>query len=109
LYQFHKKHHLFKQDNSPVASSFASVVESLILDTFPIFLGFYVLRFHWIQTNLFLALRVWEACDAHSQFDFSFPWGWGSAKLHQLHHTKNTGNYSIFVEIWDAALGTKIK
>ena len=49
----------------------------------------------------------------HSGYDF--PWSMftlipfqGSALEHDLHHSKNTGNFGSFFTWWDYACGTQI-
>ena len=72
------------------------------------FFGLFILgsRCHVWTIMLWTLLRVLETHDAHSGYEF--PWSIfriipfnSDATYHNFHHSKNVGNYSSFMTIWD--------
>jgi len=110
LYKYvHKQHHLFKQSVA-VAYEFAHPAEGLLVNGLPLFIGFYFAHMHLAQVCLFLFIRITETIDAHSGYDFPWsPWRYLSgARAHDLHHSKQVGNFGIF-HFWDWFCSTTVE
>jgi sterol desaturase/sphingolipid hydroxylase (fatty acid hydroxylase superfamily) len=108
LYQwFHKQHHEFQHPVS-ICSEYCHPVEFLVSNHYPSFVGMFLLgsKCHFWTIMLWGVIRVLESHDAHSGYEF--PWSIfriipfnSDATYHIFHHTKNVGNYSSFMTIWD--------
>merc|ERR1711991_1118755 len=110
LYKYvHKQHHLFKQSVA-VAYEFAHPAEGLLVNGLPLFIGLYFAHMHLAQVCLFLFIRITETIDAHSGYDFPWsPWRYLSgARAHDLHHSKQVGNFGIF-HFWDWFCSTTVE
>jgi len=63
-------------------------------------------RFHYLSMVAWALVRVMQSLDAHCGYDFPWsmfgllPFGC-NATYHHWHHTKNSGNYSSSMTIWD--------
>jgi sterol desaturase/sphingolipid hydroxylase (fatty acid hydroxylase superfamily) len=57
-----------------------------------------------------LLISLWHACYTHSEIkdNFAIPL-FIKSKYHKKHHRIGGGNYSIFFNIWDEYMGSKIK
>lgn len=69
--------------------------------------------FHIITMYTWIVLRLFQAIDAHSGYEF--PWSlhhflpfWAGADHHDVHHEKFLGNYSSSFRWCDYAFGTWI-
>ena len=77
----------------------------------PSFAGLWILGSHaHIHTVVVWGiLRLIETLEGHSGYDFPWsmfrliPFGAGPT-YHYWHHTKNAGNYSSFMTLWDTVL-----
>lgn len=108
LYQMvHKYHHEFKQPIS-IASEYAHPIEFAIGNHQVSMVGLYLLgnRVHMWTLILWAFIRILETHEGHSGYEF--PWSpfrlipFGTdATYHNFHHTKNVGNYSSFMTVWD--------
>jgi len=109
----HKMHHEY---TAPVglAAEYAHPIEQLILGT-GTFVGpmlFSLLgEFHIITMFCWISVRLWQAVEAHSGFDF--PWSlphiipfWSGADHHDFHHQTFTNCFSTSFRVWDYLLGT---
>jgi sterol desaturase/sphingolipid hydroxylase (fatty acid hydroxylase superfamily) len=57
-----------------------------------------------------LLISLWHACYTHSEIKENFPIPlFINSKYHKKHHRIGGGNYSIFFNIWDEYMGSKIK
>ncbi len=107
LYKYiHKQHHEFKV-NISINAEYAHAVEDVFSSLFPTFVATTLLGSHGITTLIWIAIRVAEAQDGHS--NYCFPWSQyiflRSPKFHAFHHTHNVGNYGLFF-MWDYICGT---
>jgi len=106
----HKLHHEFSAPFG-LAAEYAHPIEILTLGfgsvVMPILacklLG---LNLHLITMYTFIVLRLFQAVDAHSGYDF--PWSlhhffpiWAGADHHDFHHMNFIGCYSSSFRIWD--------
>ena len=96
-----------------MAAEYASPVEAVFANILPIVIGpigwiMYVGPVHPFCGWLFIALRIWETCDAHCGYELPFPFAFpfSDVKRHDWHHSANNGNYGGFTLFWDWALGT---
>lgn len=69
-------------------------------------------QMHIVTVILWVALRLLQAVDSHSGYDF--PWSlrhvipfWSGAEHHDDHHKYFTGNYASSFRWWDYFLGTE--
>ena len=111
LYQmFHKQHHEFIQPVS-IASEYAHPLEYAIGNHQTSMLGMYLLgrQCHMWTVIIWGLVRVLETHDGHSGYEFPWsifrllPFG-ADATYHNFHHTKNVGNYSSLMTVWDTLL-----
>jgi len=108
IYQLiHKQHHEFNHPVS-IASEYAHPIEFVIANFLPFFSGMLILgpKCHLWTMMQWGGFRILETHDGHSGYEF--PWSifrlipFGTdATYHNFHHSKNVGNYSSFMTIWD--------
>ncbi|KAI8894344.1 hypothetical protein BC833DRAFT_605239 [Globomyces pollinis-pini] len=109
----HKMHHEFSS-NFGLVAEYAHPLETLILGIGvflgPLFWSCYY-RLHVFTMGIWLAVRLIQAVDSHSGYDF--PWSmhhyipfWAGADFHDYHHAAFVGNYGSFFRIWDWLFGT---
>ncbi|MBW0478873.1 hypothetical protein O181_018588 [Austropuccinia psidii MF-1] len=113
--KIHKLHHEFSAPFG-LAAEYAHPLEILILGTGtiggPILWCLYSKgNLHIITMYIWVALRLFQAVDAHSGYDF--PWSlhnilpfWSGADHHDYHHEKFVGCYSTSFRLWDHVFGT---
>jgi methylsterol monooxygenase len=111
----HKMHHTYSAPFG-LAAEYASPIETAILGLgvigSPIVLLTITGDFHLFTMYIWIILRLFQAIDAHSGYDF--PWSlrnflpfWAGADHHDLHHEKFIGNYASSFRWWDYLLGTE--
>ncbi|KAL7424700.1 C-4 sterol methyl oxidase [Cryptotrichosporon argae] len=113
----HKLHHEF---SAPIglAAEYAHPLEVMILAQGTISGPFIYCLFrndlHIITVYLWVTLRLFQAVDAHSGYDF--PWSlhnfvpfWAGASHHDWHHQAFTNCFSTSFRWWDYMLGTDTK
>ncbi|KAL2267585.1 hypothetical protein VTJ83DRAFT_4862 [Remersonia thermophila] len=111
----HKLHHTYSAPFG-LAAEYASPIEVMLL-------GFGVVGcpivwvsvtgdLHLVTMYLWIVLRLFQAIDAHSGYDF--PWSlrrilpfWAGADHHDLHHERFIGNYASSFRWWDYFLDTE--
>jgi len=113
--RIHKLHHEFSAPFG-LAAEYAHPLEILILATGTI--GGPILwcwlskgNLHIFTMYIWIVLRLFQAVDAHSGYDF--PWSlqhffplWSGADHHDFHHMNFLGCYSTSFRIWDHVFGT---
>lgn len=113
LYQWVHKHH--HEHVMPIALSAqnAHPVEFIINNFYPSMSGmlFLASRSHYSELILWGIFRIWDAHEGHSGYEF--PWSFfrllpfgAEHDYHYFHHTRNVGNYSSFMSIWDTVLNS---
>ncbi|KAG8801646.1 C-4 sterol methyl oxidase [Serendipita sp. 398] len=113
----HKLHHKYSAPFG-LAAEYAHPLETLILALGtlggPILWTMYSGDFHIVTMYLWVTLRLFQAIDAHSGYDF--PWSlqhilpfWSGADHHDFHHMAFTNNYSTSFRWWDHLFGTDDK
>ncbi|KAK8865966.1 hypothetical protein IAR55_001115 [Kwoniella newhampshirensis] len=113
----HKLHHEF---SAPIglAAEYAHPLEVLILAqgtiTGPFIYCLFRGDLHIFTVYVWITLRLWQAVDAHSGYDF--PWSlrtfipfWAGADHHDFHHASFTSCFSTSFRWWDYSLGTDVK
>ncbi|RGP60218.1 c-4 sterol methyl oxidase [Fusarium sporotrichioides] len=111
----HKMHHTYSAPFG-LAAEYASPIETAILGLgvigSPVLLLMITGDFHLFTMYLWIILRLFQAIDAHSGYDF--PWSlrnflpfWAGADHHDLHHEKFIGNYASSFRWWDYFMGTE--
>ncbi|WVQ97420.1 hypothetical protein IAU59_004533 [Kwoniella sp. CBS 9459] len=113
----HKLHHEFA---APIglAAEYAHPLEVLILAqgtiTGPFLYCLFRKDLHILTVYIWITLRLWQAVDAHSGYDF--PWSlrhilpfWAGADHHDFHHMTFTSCFSTSFRWWDYSLGTDVK
>ncbi|RXK42503.1 methylsterol monooxygenase [Tremella mesenterica] len=113
----HKLHHEF---SAPIglAAEYAHPLEVMILAQGTISGPFVYCLFrgdlHILTVYIWVTLRLFQAVDAHSGYDF--PWSlrhflpfWAGADHHDYHHQAFTNCYSTSFRWWDYMLGTDAK
>jgi len=67
---------------------------------------------HIVTVYIWVTLRLLQAVDAHSGYDF--PWSlhnwiplWGGAAWHDKHHELFLGNYASSFRWWDIIMNTR--
>ena len=115
----HKIHHQFSAPFG-LAAEYASPIEVMILGLGTV--GAPILYcavagpsgLHIVTVYLWICLRLFQAIDAHSGYDF--PWSlhhlfpaWAGANHHDVHHERFIGNYSSSFRWWDICMKTENK
>nr|ODO02766.1 methylsterol monooxygenase [Cryptococcus depauperatus CBS 7855] len=113
----HKLHHEF---SAPIglAAEYAHPLEVLILAqgtiSGPFLYAIFRHDLHILTVYIWITLRLWQAVDAHSGYDF--PWSlrhiipfWAGADHHDFHHMAFVNCYSTSFRWWDYSLGTDSK
>lgn len=111
----HKLHHTYSAPFG-LAAEYASPIEVMLLAFgtvgVPILWSAVTRDLHLLTMYAWVALRLFQAIDAHSGYDFPFslrnifPF-WGGAQFHDMHHEKFIGNYSSSFRWWDWMLDTE--
>ena len=115
LYQLiHKRHHEFTHPIS-IGAENAHPIEFALGNHYPALLGSLVLgsRCHIWTLMLWGILRITESHEAHCGYEM--PWSIfriipfaADSSYHIFHHTKNVGNYSTFMTVWDTVLNSNM-
>jgi len=113
----HKIHH---KHSAPfgLAAEYAHPAEVFILGagtiTGPLLYCYITRNLHIFTVYVWITLRLFQAIDAHSGYDF--PWSlqhilpfWSGAEHHDFHHMAFTNNYSTSFRWWDRIFGTDDK
>ncbi|KAF2165684.1 hypothetical protein M409DRAFT_67058 [Zasmidium cellare ATCC 36951] len=111
----HKIHHQYSAPFG-LAAEYASPIEVMILGLgtvgTPILWCAITKDLHLLTMYVWIVLRVFQAIDAHSGYEF--PWSlhhflpfWAGADHHDTHHEKFIGNYSSSFRWWDYCLDTE--
>ncbi|KAF6821502.1 c-4 sterol methyl oxidase [Colletotrichum musicola] len=111
----HKLHHYYSAPFG-LAAEYASPIEVMLLGIgivgSPIFWVSVTGDLHLLTMYAWIVLRLFQAIDAHSGYDF--PWSlrhflpfWAGADHHDLHHEKFIGNYASSFRWWDFCLDTE--
>ncbi|KAJ7153079.1 hypothetical protein C8R43DRAFT_1096582 [Mycena crocata] len=98
----HKIHHKYSAPFG-LAAEYAHLAEVAILGTGtvagPLLYCYFTANLHVLTVYTWMALRLFQAIDAHSGYDF--PWSlqhilpfWSGAEHHDFHHMAFTNNYS---------------
>ncbi|KAK2465971.1 hypothetical protein APHAL10511_001612 [Amanita phalloides] len=113
----HKLHHKYSAPFG-LAAEYAHPAEVFILGTGtiagPILYCYFTQNLHILTVYIWITLRLFQAIDAHSGYDF--PWSlqhifpfWSGADHHDFHHMAFTNNYSTSFRWWDRIFGTDDK
>lgn len=111
----HKQHHRYAAPFG-LSAEYAHPLETLSLGFgtvgMPIFYVLYTGNLHLFTLCLWITLRLFQAVDSHSGYDF--PWSlnkflpfWAGAEHHDLHHHYFIGNYASSFRWWDFCLDTE--
>jgi methylsterol monooxygenase len=111
----HKIHHQYSAPFG-LAAEYASPIEVMILGFgtvgCPIVWCAITKDLHILTMYAWIVLRVFQAVDAHSGYEF--PWSlhhffpvWAGAEHHDVHHEKFIGNYASSFRWWDFVLDTE--
>lgn len=111
----HKLHHTYSAPFG-LAAEYASPIEVMLLGFgvvgTPILWVSFTKDLHLFTMYLWIVLRLFQAIDAHSGYDF--PWSlrkilpfWAGADHHDLHHERFIGNYASSFRWWDYVLDTE--
>ena len=111
----HKLHHYYSAPFG-LAAEYASPIEVMILGIgtvgSPAVWCFFTGDLHLITMHVWIVLRLFQAIDAHSGYDF--PWSlhnflpfWAGAEHHDVHPEKFIGNYASSFRWWDKILDTE--
>jgi methylsterol monooxygenase len=113
----HKIHHKYSAPFG-LAAEYAHPAEVFILGAGtilgPLIYCFFTANLHIITVYSWIVLRLFQAVDAHSGYDF--PWSlhnivpfWSGAEHHDFHHMAFTNNFSTSFRWWDRIFGTDDK
>ncbi|KAF2187412.1 hypothetical protein K469DRAFT_705104 [Zopfia rhizophila CBS 207.26] len=111
----HKIHHQYSAPFG-LAAEYASPIEVMVLGLgavgSPILWTAITGDLHILTMYLWIVLRLFQAIDAHSGYEF--PWSlhhflpfWAGAEHHDLHHERFIGNYSSSFRWWDLLFDTE--
>lgn len=111
----HKLHHTYSAPFG-LAAEYASPIEVMLLAAgvigSPIVWVAITGDLHLMTMYMWIVLRLFQAIDAHSGYDF--PWSlrhflpfWAGADHHDVHHEKFIGNYASSFRWWDYMLDTE--
>lgn len=110
----HKMHHKYSAPFG-LAAEYAHPLETLVLGTgtvgSPILFSALFGHLHLFTMYVWITLRLFQAIDAHSGYDF--PWSlnkiipfWSGADHHDFHHEKFVNCFSTSFRWWDHFMGT---
>ncbi|OLL24584.1 Methylsterol monooxygenase [Neolecta irregularis DAH-3] len=113
----HKRHHRFSAPFG-LAAEYAHPIEVIVLGLgtvgSPILYTAITGNLHLVTVYAWIALRLFQAIDAHSGYDF--PWSlnkfipfWSGAEHHDYHHQNSNNCYSTSFRWWDYICGTDKK
>ncbi|KAJ1873015.1 C-4 sterol methyl oxidase [Coemansia sp. RSA 990] len=113
----HKVHHEFSAPFGMTAE-YAHPLETVIFGQGtiggPVLYCYFVGSVHAVTMFLWISLRLFQAIDAHSGYDF--PWSlhnflpfWAGADHHDYHHAAFVNNFSSSFRWWDRIFGTDSK
>jgi len=113
----HKLHHKYSAPFG-LAAEYAHPAEVFILGQGtilgPILYCAFAKDLHILTVYIWIVLRLFQAIDAHSGYDF--PWSlhniipfWSGADHHDFHHMAFTNNFSTSFRWWDRICGTDNK
>ncbi|KAG2148809.1 hypothetical protein DEU56DRAFT_782322 [Suillus clintonianus] len=113
----HKIHHKYSAPFG-LAAEYAHPAEVFILGTGtiagPVLYCWYTHNLHIFTVYIWITLRLFQAIDAHSGYDF--PWSlqhiipfWSGAEHHDFHHMAFTNNFSTSFRWCDRIFGTDDK
>jgi methylsterol monooxygenase len=113
----HKMHHKYSAPFG-LAAEYAHPAEIIILGLGtiggPILYTMFMSDLHIAVVYLWITLRLFQAIDAHSGYDF--PWSlhnflpfWSGADFHDYHHMAFVNNFSTSFRWWDRLFGTDDK
>lgn len=113
----HKLHHEWSAPFG-LAAEYAHPIEVLILGTGtiggPLIWCYFTHDLHLATTLTWMTLRLFQAVEAHSGYDF--PWSthnwlpfWSGSEHHDYHHMAFTNNFSTSFRWWDHIFGTNDK
>jgi sterol desaturase/sphingolipid hydroxylase (fatty acid hydroxylase superfamily) len=108
----HKLHHKYYYSLGIAAES-AHPVEFLLGNAMPFVAGPLFMGAHLFTMLTWVIYRIGETVDGHSGIDWPgspfrvLPFS-DSATAHDLHHSRNTGNYGSATDLWDRLYGTVI-
>jgi methylsterol monooxygenase len=111
----HKIHHQYSAPFG-LAAEYASPIEVMMLGLgtvgLPILWCAITGNLHILTMYLWIVLRLFQAIDAHSGYEF--PWSlhhflpfWAGADHHDTHHERFVGNYASSFRWWDYLLDTE--
>ncbi|KAH7077778.1 fatty acid hydroxylase superfamily-domain-containing protein [Paraphoma chrysanthemicola] len=111
----HKIHHQYSAPFG-LAAEYASPIEVMVLGFgtvgCPIVWCAITKDLHILTMYAWIVLRVFQAVDAHSGYEF--PWSlhhflpvWAGSEHHDVHHEKFIGNYASSFRWWDFVLDTE--
>lgn len=111
----HKQHHKYAAPFG-LTAEYAHPIEVMSLGFgtvgFPIIYAYFFNNLHLFTVCLWVVLRLYQAVDSHSGYDF--PWSlnkflpfWAGAEHHDLHHHYFIGNYASSFRWWDFCLDTE--
>lgn len=111
----HKQHHRYAAPFG-LTAEYAHPVEIMSLGAgtvcMPILYVYYTKNLHLFTLCLWITLRLFQAVDSHSGYEF--PWSlhhfipfWAGAEHHDLHHHYFIGNYASSFRWWDFSLDTE--
>ncbi|CAH6719685.1 methylsterol monooxygenase [[Candida] jaroonii] len=111
----HKQHHRYAAPFG-LAAEYAHPIEVMLLGFgtvgIPIVYCYITGNLHLFTINLWVVLRLFQAIDAHSGYEF--PWSlhhflpfWAGADHHDEHHHHFIGSYASSFRWWDFVLDTE--
>lgn len=111
----HKLHHKYSAPFG-LAAEYASPIEVMVLGlgtvASPLVWALCTGDLHLFTMHTWMILRVFQAVDSHSGYDF--PWSlnkflpfWAGAAHHDIHHEKFIGNYASSFCWWDYCMDTE--
>jgi methylsterol monooxygenase len=111
----HKQHHRYAAPFG-LTAEYAHPLETMSLGFgtvgMPIIYVYYTGDLHLFTLCVWITLRLFQAVDAHSGYEF--PWSlhhflpfWAGAEHHDLHHHYFIGNYASSFRWWDYSLDTE--
>jgi sterol desaturase/sphingolipid hydroxylase (fatty acid hydroxylase superfamily) len=113
LYKYHKVHHEYNQSNA-LTGFHGNAIDRIIAIVPPFLICISILDLHLYTVWMFYLINVLHTIIDHCGYDFPFnpfdfiPFG-NHSKMHNLHHSKNIGNYGLFWPLWDNICETRIQ
>lgn len=110
LYKYHKIHHEYEK-NFSLIGQYCHPLEQLVGNIVPSMIVFMFYKTHIFVFFLWQIYKIYLSTEGHSGYEFPWspfrilPFIYGPS-YHDFHHSKNVGNYSASIYVFELLTGT---